>query len=87
MVGKLVIVRQKSERFRRSTKPTLKQERKCRMPSKSRNRWQLMGVSSVTFHMVAQATSITSSKVFRSMRLCIRLIIRCGLAGKRVHSV
>lgn len=58
-------------------KPTCKHEIKCFIPSKSKNRSQLMGVSSVTFHMVAHATSITSSNVFLLILLLIKLIIRC----------
>lgn len=48
------------------------------MPRFSRNLWQFCGVSSVTFHIVDQATSSTSSHTRRSSRSDIRLNIFCN---------
>lgn len=54
---------------------TLRQARKYSMPRFSRNRWQFCGVSSVTFHIVDQATSSTSSHTRLSSRSDIRVSI------------
>lgn len=56
---------------------TFKHPRKYSMPRPSRKRSQFFAVSSVTFHMVDQATSITSSKILRDSRSLIRLSIVC----------
>ena len=50
---------------------TLRQLRKNCMPLWRRKRLQFRAVSSVTFHIVDQATSITSSQMLRLMRSSI----------------
>lgn len=54
---------------------TFRQPRKYSMPRPSRNRSQFLAVSSVTFHIVDQATSITSSKTRLDNRSLIKFNI------------
>lgn len=57
---------------------TLKHPKKNSIPLPSKNRSQLIAVSSVTFHIVDQATSITSSNTFRVKRSYINVNIVCN---------
>ena len=66
---------------------TWRQWMKYCIPWSSRNRWQLIGVSSVMFHIVDQAISMTSSQRFLSSLNWIRFIIVCKTSSKRLQRV
>lgn len=55
--------------------PTFKHPRKYSIPRPSKNLSQLIAVSSVTFHIVDHATSMTSSKTLRCSRSLIKVNI------------
>lgn len=58
---------------------TFRQPRKNSIPRPSKNRSQLTAVSSVTFHIVDQATSMTSSNTSRVSRSWMSVSIVCKI--------